>query len=233
VKIGCLSLVPIGVVLAAVVTLAPAAGAAPVLISEYLEGTGNNKAIELYNAGGQAVNLAGGGWVLQIYYNGNTNAADTLALTGTVAAGGVYVIAHASASAAIRDRANWTTAQVKFNGNDAVVLREGGATGSVADAFGRVGEDPGAGWGTASNGTVDVTLRRVPRIHAGDPRADDPFDPAVEWTAFPCDDCTGLGMHAWTVRPPGGFLLRLGLLAAPAGPPGVLPVQSAALWRPR
>src|SRR5687768_11086415 len=81
----------------------PAAVAAPtdLLISEYVEGSSNNKALEFYNGTGSAVDLAAGQYVVQFYFNGATTAGGTVALTGTVADGDVFVLAHASANAAI------------------------------------------------------------------------------------------------------------------------------------
>ena len=70
-------------------------------ISEYIEGSSNNKAIEIYNGTGAAINLATGGYNIQMFFNGNPVSTLTINLTGTVAAGDVYVIAQSSASAPI------------------------------------------------------------------------------------------------------------------------------------
>lgn len=42
------------------------------LISEYIEGSSNNKALELYNGTGSSINLATGGYVVQMYFNGSS-----------------------------------------------------------------------------------------------------------------------------------------------------------------
>ena len=49
---------------------------------------------------------------------------------------------------------------IYYNGDDAVVLRKGGADGPVLDSIGQVGFDPGTEWGTGLTSTVDNTLRR-------------------------------------------------------------------------
>ena len=67
--------------------------------SEYIEGSSNNKALEIYNGTGAAVNLGAGGYNIQMFFNGNPTATLTINLTGTVAAGDVYVVAQAAASA--------------------------------------------------------------------------------------------------------------------------------------
>ena len=74
-------------------------------------------------------------------------ASQTMALSGTIADGDVFVLAHASADAAILAQADVTNSSViNFNGDDAIVLRKGGA---VVDAFGQIGFDPGSQWPAA------------------------------------------------------------------------------------
>ncbi|MGW3894781.1 lamin tail domain-containing protein [Micromonospora profundi] len=170
-----------------------AASAAPtdLFISEYVEGSSNNKAIELFNGTGAAIDLAAGGYQLQLYFNGSTTAT-TIALTGSVAAGDVFVFASASAGAAILAQADQTTGAGLFNGDDAIVLRRGAA---VLDSIGQVGVDPGTEWGAGVTSTADNTLRRLPSVTAGDTDPSDPFDPAAQWAGFPVDTFDGLGAH--------------------------------------
>jgi len=189
--------------LAALVTLsvlgpATPAAAAPtdLFFSEYVEGTSNNKALEVFNGTGAAVDLAAGGYVVQMYFNGAVTAGLTVALTGTVADGDVFVLAQASASAPILAQADQTSGAGFFNGDDAVVLRRGGAGGPILDAIGQVGTDPGAEWGTGLTSTLDNTLRRLGSITAGDANPDDAFDPATQWAGFATDTFDGLGAHA-------------------------------------
>jgi len=180
-----------------------AAVAAPtdLFISEYVEGSSNNKAIEIFNGTGAAVDLAAGGYVLQVYFNGATTASFALSLTGTVAAGGVHVVAHSSAAQAILDQADQTTGSGLFNGDDAVVLRSGGAAGPVLDAVGQIGADPGTEWGTGLTSTADNTLRRPDAAEAGDANPTDAFDPATGWVGFESDTFDGLGQHPGTSDP--------------------------------
>src|SRR5262245_18800241 len=100
-------------------------------ISEYVEGTSNNKALELYNGTGSPIDLAAGGYLVQMYFNGATTAGTTVTLTGTVASGDVFVLAQASAAAPILAQADQTSAASWYNGDDAVVLRKGGAAGPI------------------------------------------------------------------------------------------------------
>ncbi len=185
-------------VLAGFTAVGPAAVAAPtdLLISEYVEGSSNNKALEFYNGTGSAVDLAAGQYVVQFYFNGATTAGGTVALTGTVADGDVYVLAHASAVAAVLAQADQTSSASFYNGDDAIVLRKGGAAGTVVDSIGQIGTDPGTEWGTGLNSTADNTIRRDAAVTAGDTEPGDAFDPATGWTGYAVDTFDGLGAHS-------------------------------------
>lgn len=165
-------------------------------ISEYIEGSSNNKAIELYNGTGTTIDLSTGQYVVQMYFNGNTTAGLTINLTGTVSPGGVFVLAHSSANAAILAKANQTSGASFYNGDDAIVLRKGGANGTIIDAIGQTGLDPGTEWGSGLTSTADNTLRRKISVCAGDTNAADTFDPSVQWEGFATDTFDGLGTHA-------------------------------------
>lgn len=161
-------------------------------ISEYVEGSSNNKAIEIYNGTGVAVNLAAGGYNLQMFFNGNPAATLTINLTGTVAAGDVYVVAQSLSNATILAQADQTNGSGWFNGDDAVVLRKGT---TIIDSVGQAGVDPGTEWGAGLQSTADNTLRRRATVCAGDENATDVFSPATEWDGFAQDTFTGLGAH--------------------------------------
>src|SRR5439155_6142279 len=145
-----LAALTVAVTAGTVLSLAGAAAAAPadLFISEYVEGSSNNKALELYNGTGAPVDLAANGYVVQFYFNGSTSAGTTVNLTGTVADGDVFVLAPTTAAAAILAQADQTTTSSFYNGDDAVVLRRGGTTGQILDVIGQVGVDPGTEWGT-------------------------------------------------------------------------------------
>jgi predicted extracellular nuclease len=166
--------------------------AADLFFSEYVEGSSNNKALEVYNGTGAAITLTGA-YDVQFFFNGGATAGSTLALNGTVAAGDVFVLAHSSAAAAILTQADQTSGGAWFNGNDAIALRR---NGTVIDVIGQVGLDPGAAWGAGATSTLDHTLRRKPSVLAGDANGADAFDPAAEWDGFALDTFGGLGSHA-------------------------------------
>ncbi len=171
------------------------AQAAPteLFFSEYIEGSSNNKALEIYNGTGAAVNLATGGYNVQMHFNGNPVATLTINLTGIVADGDVYVLAQSSANPTILAQADQTNSASWFNGDDAVVLRKGTA---VIDAIGQIGFDPGAEWGASLTSTADNTLRRNANVCTGDPDGSNVFDPSTEWVGFATDTFDGLGAHS-------------------------------------
>ena len=189
----------LALVLGALVPLSvPAATrAAPteLFFSEYIEGSSNNKALEIFNGTGAPVDLSAAGYNVQMYFNGSASAGLTINLTGTVAAGDVYVVAQSNAVQAILDQADQTNGAGWFNGDDAVVLRRGA---TVLDVIGQIGFDPGSEWGSALTSTADNTLRRKAGIEAGDAEPSDAFVPATEWDGFANDTFTGLGCHSVT-----------------------------------
>ncbi len=173
----------------------PAVQCDQLIISEYIEGSGNNKGIELFNGTANAIDLAARNFVYQDYHNGSTVATHVVALAGIVAAGGTFKLCHSNwALAAACDQQDLL---IDFNGNDVVVLREGGGAGVVVDSIGRIGEDPGLQWGTNPN-TLDSTLRRNPAVTDGDTDTADPYDPAAEWSGAAQNDVSDFGAHVNT-----------------------------------
>ncbi|WP_457807672.1 ExeM/NucH family extracellular endonuclease [Kushneria sp. EE4] len=151
---------------------------ASLLISEYVEGSGYNKAIELTNRGGSDLSLAG--FTLSLYSNGNTeaNASQDLDQYGSLAPGGTLVLANSQAEQALLDRSDATSGVTSYNGNDALVLTNG--AGEIQDIVGTVGDDAYFG--------RDITLRRDEAVTEGSDRFD-----ADQWQEYPQDTFDGLG----------------------------------------
>ena len=166
-----------------------------VIVSEYVEGTSNTKALEIYNPTADAIDLTADGYVVQIYANGSFTPNNTINLTGTIPSQDVYVLAHSSSVADVLAAADQTSSSLGFNGNDAVVLRIGGTNGTVLDCIGQVGNDPGTEWGTGLTSTADNTLRRKTAVKIGDTVTSDAFDPATEWDGYANGTYDGLGAH--------------------------------------
>ena len=161
------------------------------LISEYIEGSSLNKAIELYNGTGSAIDLGADQYYLRVYFNGNSTAGASFALSGTVADGDVFVFADQDADPAILAEADQLTGANLYNGDDAVVLFRDSTM--IVDAIGQVGFDPGDEWGADSTSTRDNTLRRLSDACVADADTSDAFDPSVNYIGFPNNTFDGLG----------------------------------------
>ncbi|MGM3275769.1 ExeM/NucH family extracellular endonuclease [Ralstonia sp. 24A2] len=173
---------------------------AELIFSEYVEGTSNNKALEIYNPDSTEVDLSL--YKVEQYNNGATTPTTSFALNGKLAPGAVYVMAHSTLAAVLGSKVNQTAA-FTFNGDDAITLTR---SGTVVDHIGQVGYRPAVGyWGTATAGTMDHTLRRKSTVKQGDTNASAVFDPAVQWDAFNVDDFSDLGLYngqGGTTTPP-------------------------------
>ncbi len=174
--------------------------ATDLFISEYSEGSSNNKYVELYNGTGAAVDLAN--YRMHKISNGGDWDENIFPLSGTLNDGEVYVIANASADPYILGFANITNNSLcNFNGDDAVGLAKNiGGTWTMIDAVGEEGPDPGSGWDVAgtSNATKDHTLVRKNDVCSPtmDWAASAGTDPAnSEWIVHPKNTWTYLGSH--------------------------------------
>lgn len=172
--------------LRATVSVAPCTD---LFISEYVEGSSNNKAIEIYNPTASAISLTG--YDISIYANGSSTPA-SISLSGSVPAYGTFVLANSSSNPAILALAQQTSASLGFNGDDAVALRKSGV---LIDVIGQIGTDPGTEWVSGGVSTLDETLVRNFSVQIGDANGSDAFNPATEWTAYPIDDVSNLGSH--------------------------------------
>ncbi|MBI1290305.1 endonuclease [bacterium] len=166
-------------------TATPSGGT--LIISEYVEGSSNNKAIEIYNASSSSINLSG--WNIKVYFNGSTTVGTTINLSGTLAVGATQVIAYSGSSSTLLGYANVTFSSSSWNGDDAITLCQGT---TVIDSIGQIGVDPGTYWGSTIR-TADQTLRRNAGIVTGDTNATNAFDPAAQYTNAGLDVYTGLG----------------------------------------
>ncbi len=157
--------------------------------SEYIEGSGNNKALEIYNPTSAPVSLFG--YKVVLYNNGSTSAGSTLNFNASaiIAPGDVFVIANSQAdSVSIKPKADTLSGVTNFNGDDAVQLMYGT---TVIDVFGILGNDPGTAWnvGRDTNGTVNHTLIRKSSVQQGVTAWD-----TTQWLVFPLDTFR-LGLH--------------------------------------
>ncbi len=164
----------------------------PIFFSEYLEGSSNNKAVEIYNNTNQPIDLSR--VVVERYNNGSMTLSYTATLSGTLAAGDVWVIANAGSVQAILDVADDVVHSefTFYNGDDVLLLYWDGI---LQDSIGRLGEDPGSEWGIGTATTLNHTLVRKASDCTGDVDSSDVYDPAVNYDGFALDTFTDLGTH--------------------------------------
>ena len=159
-------------------------------ISEYIEGTGLNRCIEIFNPNSSPVALAEGAYHLKFYFEGNTSPGSIINLTDTIPAFGTYVVCDDGADSTLVEQADLISYVSFFNGDDAIELLKGSIT---LDCFGTIGHDPGIQWGSELVSTRNKTLRRKAGILIGDRTPDDEFTPEEEWDGFNMDDSSDLG----------------------------------------
>lgn len=183
-------------------------------ISEYVEGTGNSKAIEIYNPTPNPIDLSS--YQIKRYSNGATTAdgGGVLNLSGTIQPYSTWVVANGQteqsgsfppcdpALQALADQLDGDyPAPTYFNGNDAITLEN--INGMFVDIFGKIGEDPGEGWcdidslnyasGTyywlswTSNHTLirKASVKQGVTINPGFPGAPEFFTVQQEWDTVP------------------------------------------------
>lgn len=176
----------------AAVSCSGTVGGSDLFISEYLEGTGNNKAIELYNPTAAPVSLSS--YELALYGNGSATATNSLTLSGTINPGAVYVIANPSAASTILAQADITSTVCSFNGDDAVALLK---NGTPVDVVGEIGVDPGTNWSVTTGGaTSEYTLVRNNNVLDGELNW---TICRTEWQSYPQNTDIYLGQHQTSV----------------------------------
>ncbi|MCK9269654.1 MAG: lamin tail domain-containing protein [Bacteroidales bacterium] len=149
-------------------------------ISEYVEGSGNNKAIEIYNPTTAPINL--NGYQLVRYSNGGTTP-NAVNLSGVVPAKDVYVVVldkrdpngtgnEIMVDPELQAKADTFCCPVYdvnkamyFNGNDAMTLEKNG--GSITlDIVARIGNpDPDNGWTSITDTTITYNSGGVPTTY--------------------------------------------------------------------
>lgn len=178
-------------------TLIQTTEAAGVFFSEYIEGSGSNQAMEIFNGTSAAISI--NTLQINIYENGSTSPTNTIGLSGgLLAPGDVFVIANSWADTAILSVTNQTSNSLNFNGDDAITLH---GSGTLLDVFGQIGTDPGYEWGTSPLSSMNNTLIRSSSILFGDTDQSNSFDPASEWDSFGLNNFSQLGSHSVSAVP--------------------------------
>lgn len=161
----------------------PEPGNADLFISEYVEGSSNNKYIEIYNPTNETIDLSS--YSLDLNTNGGESWSKDRGgfssyseLSGTIGAKSTIVYKHAEA--AIFEGEATTCEAANFNGNDPVGLFKNGTLIDIVGKF--------------ANGSADfakdVTLRRKSNVTSPSSTYD-----ASQWETLSKDDVSGLGSH--------------------------------------
>lgn len=152
-------------------------------ISEYVEGSSNNKYLELYNPTDQAIDLSQ--YALDLNTNGGSNWSNDgsgfknyTELSGTLAAKSTIV--YKNANAEIYDGEATECSAVNFSGNDPVGLFKNGKLIDIVGTFN----------GGSADFAKDVTLRRKASVNAPSTT----YNPN-DWDELSKDDISGLGQR--------------------------------------
>ncbi|WP_017445107.1 endonuclease [Gayadomonas joobiniege] len=170
---------------------------AEVIFTEYVEGSGHNKAIEISNLGSSQVDLGAQKYQVRLHSNGTTENTNSLDLTGFVLpAGASLVIYNSSADAEFQGTSDFSISSsvTFFNGDDALTLVK---DGTIVDRIGQFGVDPGSAWQSINDAdfsTRDKTIRRLDSISSGDENAQAVFpNSPLQWKTFAQNTFDGLG----------------------------------------
>ncbi len=156
-------------------------------LSEYVEGSGNDCALEIYNPTTDSIDLSNY-YIFKSMDGGVTTG--FFRLSGTIRSGDVFVVVGALSSAPLLQLADTVTPFLDFNGNDALALYHGSV---LTDVFGLIGHDPGVqGWYVGPGTTTDHTYLRAPTITK--PQADWNVS-GYFWYPHPLDLIDSLGAH--------------------------------------
>jgi hypothetical protein len=190
--------------------------------SEYVEGSANNKCLEIYNPTNNAIDLST--YLIKRYSNGSPVPTEELALSGTIQPKDVVVVTNGQIDSLwVTSGGYWSLpiseelyamgdlhcsgiypTPMYFNGDDAMTLET--ITGGVIDIFGKIGEQPENGWNDIpptyvsgaqywTSWTIDHSLIRKASVKKGVTANPAPFMVNVEWDSIAKDDWDSLGHH--------------------------------------
>ena len=164
-------------------TLSGSTNTVDLFFSEYMEGSGTNKALEIANFTGATVNLSE--YSIKLSSNGNSAWTNTYNFPSNASIPNeeVYVVANGGTSVCTNVLDNLNNAITGFNGNDALGLFKNDV---LIDILGTLGD--------ATVYAENITLVRNATITNGSTVYN-----ANEWTSYPQNTCTNLGSHTQTL----------------------------------
>lgn len=160
-------------------------GSLDLFISEYVEGSGSNKALEVANFTGSSISLSD--YTMRIASNSNSFGYTYNFPNTTLAHGEVFVVGNSGLAAeCVPNRDDLNNSITGFNGNDAIGLFK---NGTLIDILGV--EASGNTYGE------NITLIRKPTIQYPNTTFD-----INEWNTAATNDCSDLGSHDQTLSTP-------------------------------
>jgi len=174
-------------------TTAENAVSSELFFSEYVEGSSNNKALEIVNNTEADIDL--NGFSIKRQTNGGIDGDDwsnELLLSGTILKKDVYVIINGSSNIqkliaeadflqTVLEENNYG-APINFNGNDPVGLFKDGVLVDVI--------------GTYNGGSANFALNKTLRRKTGVSKPNKTFDLNNEWDTYPQDNVDDIGTHS-------------------------------------
>lgn len=169
-------------------TTSGAVVATELFISEYVEGTGSNKAIEIANMTDNPIDLSN--YDLRRNGNGGSSWSAPYVLSGTLSSGDVVVLINGNASIQhLIDEADFIIPvappnngePLNFNGNDPVGLFKNGTLIDILGVF-----------GNSADFAKNVTLRRKSTVSSPNTT----YDETNEWDEYVVDTVDNIGMHS-------------------------------------
>lgn len=179
-------------------------GSGTLVFSEYIEGSSNNKALEITNLGA-ATTLDG--CRLELYRNGGSASTVMNDLSGPLGMGASIVLCDNPFALTMSTTdpcdvrlggSGSGSSRLDFNGDDAlaIICPVPGGGESIVDSIGATTGDPGSQWITGGVGTENQTLRRRCPSPMPDTDLSDAYDPSAVFTAHPMDDVADLGTYS-------------------------------------
>ncbi|WP_192500254.1 endonuclease [Flavobacterium sp. PL002] len=156
-------------------------GATDLYFSEYIEGSSNNKALEISNSTAGTINLSV--YSIKKQTNGSGSWSTGITLSGSLSKGSKYTIVNsAMASSCFSTTAaniSTTATELAFNGNDPVGLFKNGVLIDIIGTYN----------GGSANFAADVTLRRKATVTGPTTT----FNKTTNWDTYSSDTCSNLG----------------------------------------
>ena len=153
------------------------------LISEVVEGSGTNQAVELYNMGDKDITLDD--YSIGIYFNSESSPKVKVPLKGTIKPKETFIIANSGATSEIKGHNPLLDSKLIFGGNQPIALLKGS---TIVDLVGDIGSN--------SSYNTNTTLVRKTNYFSSKNKWEE-----YDWIRYSCDNLKYLGNITNSVTP--------------------------------